>query len=186
MFTPHQLNVGVNWELPGLPLTIAADLTWAMWSKAPSPVPHAIIQIDNSRLISDAPEGTPTKRIIDVESQSVPLGAQDILIPRIGVEYRLGAFELRCGYFYRPTPIPTQVHQTNFSDSDAHVFTLGAAWTGIDALNAFRKPITLGLGFQWTQLQTRRVDKASPGDKTGDYFIRGGVFSLGFDLQHDF
>ncbi|HIA04457.1 MAG TPA: hypothetical protein EYN66_21610 [Myxococcales bacterium] len=186
MFTPHQLNAGVNWRLPWLPLTLAADLTWAMWSMAPSPVPHAIIQIDNSQMIADAPEGTVAKKIIDIKSQPVPLEAQDIVIPRLGLEYQLGAFELRCGYFYRPTPVPTQVYQTNFADSDAHVFTFGAAWTGTDPFNAFRKPVTLGLGFQWTQLSARRVDKVDSNDATGDYFIKGGIFSVGFDLQHDF
>jgi long-subunit fatty acid transport protein len=134
----------------------------------------------------DAPAGTIPKNIVDVHSESVPLNAVDVFVPRVGFEYELGQFELRAGYFYRPTPIPTQVYQTNFVDSDAHVVTLGAAWTFRDSLHAFRKPVTLGLGLQWTWLRPRRVDKALPNDPTGNYMARGSILSLGFDLQHDF
>lgn len=184
LYTPHQLNVGASWRLPWIPLTIAADITWAMWSMAPSPSPDVAIILDDSQLNPD-----PDNRVgavLDTRSAPVSLGAKDIVIPRIGLEYELGAFELRAGYFFRPTPIPRQLHETNYVDSDSHVVTLGTSWSFKDPTEVHKSPLKIGVAFQLTVLRSRGYDKADPADPTGSYTVSGGVFSFALDLQHDF
>ena len=182
LYTPHQLSFGVSWRLPWVPLTIVADMTWAMWSRAPSPAPTTSLSIDAQHLRDE----DPPPKIFDVQSAVVDLEADDIVIARLGLEYTLGAFNLRAGYFYRPTPIPRQVHQTNYVDSDAHVATLGASWTFLDPTRVHKKPLTIGLAFQATILRPRAVEKADAADPVGDYRASGAVFSFGFDFSHDF
>jgi long-chain fatty acid transport protein len=183
LYTPHQLSFGTSWTLPWAPLTIVADITWAMWSLAPSPAPNTYVSLDTSGLTdrADAP------KLIDVTSTAAPLNAVDIVIPRLGLEYKVTeAVVLRSGYWYRPTPIPTQIHQTNYVDSDAHIVSLGGAWTFRDPTRVHKKPLTVGLSLQMTVLRERRYQKVNPQDETGSYTARGTIFCVGIDIQHDF
>ena len=179
LYTPHQINAGVSWRLPWVPLRIVADMTWAMWSRAPSPVPEVAFTID-ANVLTDDPGHAP---IIDVAQAPVSLQTVDVIIGRIGMEYTLGDLDLRAGYFFRPTPIPNQVADTNFVDSDAHVATLGAGWGMRDGA---KRPLSISVAFQATVLRPRRVDKDDPDDATGSYTAQGAVYSVGLDIQHDF
>ena len=180
LYTPHQLSFGVAWRMPWVPLTLVADLTWAMWSRAPSPSPTTRVALDTSDLNGS------TTPVFDTRAGPVPLAAQDIVIPRLGLEYQIGAFDIRAGYAWRPTPLPTPVYRTNYIDSDVHAVSLGAAWTFRDPLQVHKKPLTLGLVFQALILRERRVLKADPTDTTGSYTAKGAIFHVGVDIQHDF
>ena len=50
LYTPHQINAGVSWDLPWAPVTLAVDTTVALWSLAPSPVPSVSLALDASML----------------------------------------------------------------------------------------------------------------------------------------
>jgi len=183
LYTPHQINVGVQYTIPEWNLSIASDLTYALWSLAPSPSPIITVNLDNSGLI---PSADP-QPLLDAESGPIDLEAKDVLIPRLGLEYHpISSLALRAGYSYRPTPLPTPIHQTNYADSDAHLTSVGLAWSFQDPTHVHKKPITIGLSAQWTILRPRRVDKADPNDATGSYTIGGSLLYVGLDIQHDF
>ncbi len=180
LYTPHQVSGGFSWKLPWAPLTVAADVTFALWSHAPSPAPDIQFQI-NAPALQETDES-----IIDVRTTAIPLEAVDIVTPRVGLEYGLGDFRLRAGYMFRPTPIPRQVQTGNYADSDTHMATLGADWTFSDPTQVHKRPLTIGLALQATVLRGRNVIKSDPADATGDYRIGGTIISFGIDFQHDF
>ncbi len=185
LYNPHQLNFGVAWRLPWVPMRLLFDLTWAMWSKGPGLAPKTTLTIDNQRLLND-PKSTP-QNLIDVTSTTPSLESRDVVIPRFGIEAMLPkGFTVRAGYAFKPTPLPTQRHQTNYVDSDTHVVSLGGSWTFADPLKVHKSPLTVGVGFQVAVLRERRFDKFDPNDPVGDYSVKGAVFNFGLDLQHDF
>jgi long-chain fatty acid transport protein len=182
LYTPHQVNMGVSWRLPWIPLTVATDVTWAFWSQAPSPTPTTGFSLTPSELqalTGDDP-------LFEVQSEPIPLYASDIWIPRVGLEYVLGDFDLRAGYFFRATPLPSPVQQSNYVDSDVHVLTLGASWSFADPTRVHKRPLTVGLSLQGAFMRSRTIQKARPDDPTGSYSAGGAVFSMAFDIQHDF
>lgn len=186
LYTPHQLSAGASWQLPWAPVLISTDVTWALWSHSPSPSPDVSITIDDTGMLADPEHSTPIN-VVDVHSVPTSLQARDVVIPRVGVEADVGAgFHVRGGYAYRPTPVPVQRYETNYVDSDAHVVSLGTSWTFADPLKVTKAPLTIGAAFGLTMLRERRYDKLDPADPTGDYTVRGNVFSFVLDLQHDF
>ncbi|MFT7621280.1 MAG: long-subunit fatty acid transport protein [Myxococcota bacterium] len=180
LYSPHQINAGVAWTLPWVPLTVALDMTYALWSLAPSPVPTTTFSLDASAVTGDS---TP---LIEAASSPRDLGAVDVFMPRIGLEYLVGDFSLRTGYAYRPTALPAPVYDMNFVDTDAHVLTLGADWSFVDPLKVHKKPLTIGLAVQATVLRSRPINKVDPTDVTGSFAAGGAILSIGVDLQHDF
>jgi len=180
LYSPHQINVGVAWNVPNIPLLLTSDLTVALWSLASSPTPSADVTIDTSQLQKNP------KNIIDIHSEHVPLDASTIVIPRIGAEYTMSNFQVRAGYFFRPTPLPTPVHETNYVDSAAHAFTLGGSWRYRNDTTANKSSLILGLALQLTHLTDRKVNKSTPNNTTGNYTAGGDIFSLLIDVQLDF
>ena len=105
-YSPQAVTVGVAYE-PSERLTLAANLDWEGWS-----------QIHDDRLTGknfsdiDFRLGGPEPLAVTFQ-QFINTKAHDIVIPRVGVEYRpktkkgpLGPvdFQLRGGYAFRPSP----------------------------------------------------------------------------------
>ncbi|MCA9524291.1 MAG: outer membrane protein transport protein, partial [Myxococcales bacterium] len=184
LYTPHQINFGVSYEFRYPKIRISAGVTWAMWSRAPSPSAAIDIKLDDTKLNPNAP--TPAS-IIDVHSPNVKLNAKDILIPRVGIEYVvLEWLTLRGGYFYRPTPLPNQVYETNYIDNEAHTISLGAGFAWYDKFERTRGLVVVDLVGQLTILMPRSIGKVLPNDPVGGYTSKGVIFNLGIEFRHDF
>lgn len=179
LYSPHQINVGIAWNIPNIPLLLTSDLTVALWSLASSPAPKADVTLDTSQL-----QETP-KNIVDIQSTYISLDASTIVIPRIGLEYSLSNIQLRAGYFFRPTPLPTPAYETNYVDSEAHAVTFGGSWQYKNT-DVNKSSLILGLALQLTHLTDRKVTKSQPDTTAGDYTAGGNIFSLLFDVQLDF
>ena len=185
LYTPHQVTLGVSYTTP-IALTVSAELGWAMWSLAPSPAAEVRLSLDDSALVKGQ-DGATVMPIIQVTSPEIRPGARDILLPRIGVEWIANdLIAVRGGYAFRPTPLPSPIHETNYIDAPTHTSSLGAAFTFADPLEHHRKPLTVGLALQWTYMEPRVVDKPDPADPVGDYTAGGSVFNLTVDFSHDF
>ncbi len=184
LYTPHQIAFGASYRVPmRYPLTIAADLTWAMWSLAPSPSPDVAFSIDGKGLLG---ENAGVKPLIGAVADAAPTQSKDILITRLGVELELDDWHLRAGYAYRPTPLPRPVADANFVDNDTHMLAVGAQWTFRSEILRRRKLLGIGLGVQAAIMEPRRVDKVDPADDTGGYRASGAVLNLTLDVSHDF
>jgi len=180
LYTPHQLNAGVSYRLLDNNLLLTSDVTVAFWSAAPSASPKI-------KLLLEAKDTDPPENLLEAESGNIPLNAQTTVTTRLGVEYKpIESIALRAGYVYRPTPIPNQIYQTNYGDSDAHVASVGLAYSFHDPTKVHKKPLTIGLAAQMTFLRPRHVGKSDKSNETGSYDLDGAVWTLGFDIQHDF
>ena len=184
--TPHEFNLGLSYDFQHFPLRVALDLTYALWSEAPSPAVHISAFLDDSGLNPDLEE---PNYLLQFDTSDVALAAQDILITHIGLEYTLSQyFMVRMGYFFRPTPIPDQVGYSNFIDNDAHVISLGGTLTVEDPLEAHENPVSFDVFFQLTYLVGRTMDKDSDRDYVGvgSYQAGGVILNMGLDFRHDF
>lgn len=183
LYTPHQLSVGISYDLKYPKIRFSAGLTWAMWSRAPSPAADIKIKLDDSRLNP----GVDPNSIIDITSPKVKLNTKDILIPRVGIEYVMNEYiTFRGGYFYRPTPVPKQPYETNYLDNEAHVVSLGIGFALHDKIERHRALLRIDLVGQLTVLVPRKVDKLQPNDPVGDYNTKGVILNFGLEFRHDF
>ncbi|HIA00795.1 MAG TPA: hypothetical protein EYN66_02600 [Myxococcales bacterium] len=129
-FRPHQVTVGIA-SRPLDNLLICADLTWAHWAAFKGP--H-----------TETPEPA----------------FNDAWIPRVGLETQLAsALSLAVGYFYYPTPVPTQQGQSSFVDSDRHAFSGGFNWDLRKMQGSWKLPISLGVHMQVQLLDERHTKK---------------------------
>jgi len=190
LYTPNQLALGLGWESASFPATgvsIEAGITYEQWSSAPPAGARFALTIDNAHLHPSDPQDVP-EDLIDVNADLIPLGAKDTITTRVGLEWRPTTYlALRAGYFYRPTPLPTPIYQTNTLDSGAHVISLGAGFTFGDPTGISAAPVSIDLSGQLTRLSTRAIEKDPiAGNPQGAYEASGLVFHLSLDLRHDF
>jgi long-chain fatty acid transport protein len=170
-FSPRQFQLGTAWR-PNSRFLLTADATYAMWSEFENPTPKTVITLEGG-LGELFPIG-PADPIPDPEFR-------DVITPAFGTEFKAVEnehirFDIRAGYFYRPTPAPDQSGLTNFVDSNTHGLSAGLGITGSDFTEILPQPISLDLYFQTHILETRKVEKDSPSDPTGDYETSGEVF----------
>lgn len=179
-FTPGQLNVGVSVHLLR-GLTLATSLTWARWSQYKEYAPRVNL------VLSGWPPGTLGHLGDWVEVFEFPIppaNLKDILIPAFGLEYlalstRHVDLHVRCGYFYRPTPVPDQTGLTNFLDSDVHAPSAGLGITLKDLFRVITKPLSVDMHFQYQILTKRKTLKESPTNPVGDYETDGNILNVG-------
>lgn len=190
LYTPSQLALGLGWESSEHPepgLSIEAGVTWELWSDAPPAGARFLLSIDdrNIRPPSDPQDGPDA--LIDVRADLIPLGARDTLTTRVGVEWRPSDIvALRTGWFYRPTPLPTPIYQTNTLDASAHVASLGAGFTFGDPTGIEAAPLSIDLTAQLTRLDRRAIPKDPvAGSPQGAYEAGGLVWHVSIDLRHD-
>lgn len=186
LYTPHQLSVGASWDISDLPLRVAADVTWAMWSLAPSPAADVTLAVDGSELFQQSDPTSPGT-ILDARSATVQIDARDTLTPRIGFEsVPLDWLTARIGYYFSPQRLPVPTQQANYLDANVHTMSLGLGFRFLDPTEHHQQPLTLDLSVQWQLFDTVHVDKPDPNDPVGDYKAGGSIFNFGLDIRHDF
>lgn len=191
LYTPDQLAAGVSWEgsLAGRwSLSVEAGITWERWSAAPAAGADFRLHIDDSVLrAQDNADGRPVQDLILAERDPVPLGARDIVIPRVGMEVRWGeTWRLRVGYLYRVTPLPIPAYEANTLDSSAHVVSLGVGYAFADPTEVHDDPLIIDLGLQLTALRTRTVPKLDGFEPGGTYRFGGVISHVALELHHNF
>ncbi len=166
LFSPRQVSLGVAYEGPCWLLT--ADLTWAQWSRFPSPTASVEITLD----IPDADFAIPPP------DAPLPPDFHDIFIPRVGGEWTVYdtqpiALTMRGGYFYEPSPAPAQRGKTNYVDTDKHGLSagLGIRLGILDFI--LPKPLELDFTAQVIVMPSRRYEKSSAADPVGEYVADG-------------
>lgn len=186
LYTPHQLSGGVSWDIPTVPLRVAADVTWAMWGLAPSPAADVTLKVTGSELFQQ-PESANAKPILDARSATIRLGAKDTLTPRVGLESTpVDWLTTRIGYYFSPQRLPLPTQQTNYIDTNVHALSLGVGFRFLDPTEHHRQPLILDLSVQWQLFNSVQVDKPDADDPVGDYNAGGSILQFGLDIRHDF
>jgi long-chain fatty acid transport protein len=182
LWLPDTLAAAGSWQTGKWLWT--GGLAWQRWSELPPLAPTVTLSLDNAQLVQ--PGGTKAD-ILYAHNQPVPMGAQDIVVPRAGVEWRPHPqLALRTGVQYRPTPLPKADGVANYLDSPATTATFGAGITLDDPLSLTRKPLQVDVGLGWTSLMRRTVLKADPFDPVGGTSVYGDSWHLAVALHHDF
>ena len=143
-------------------LAITAEVAWERWSALGSGVPDVRVLL--------ALDPTPTL----VSTTQPPASFEDIVTPRLGVEWRTGMLRLRAGAAYLPSPVPAQTGATSFADGARTLATLGAG-VRFPAGRVLLQPIDVDLGIGWQHVRSDLVQK----DIT---MVPGGAFSSGGDI----
>ncbi len=178
LYTPHQITGGIAWDLPEPPghgLTLSAEATWAMWSRAPDPAPRISVDLGGELL-----DGLGLGEGLDVQGRPDHAGLlmSDTVIPRIGAEWRpVRDWAVRAGASWRPTPVPAPDGPANYADSDAFIASAGLGWRGSD------RTTVEGVA-QWIEHSDRPVTKTDRADAVGDYTIVGRVLTFQTGLRH--
>jgi long-chain fatty acid transport protein len=181
LFSPDQFALGVAYNI--IPeLLVMFDLTYFAWSAFQDP-------------------------FITNNGNRETLQFDDTIVPRLGVEYyATDDLALRFGYFYRPTPIPTQDKNRNLIDSSKHVVSVGLGYSFIfeQLFYADRKPALLGpdsegvaparttinVFFQFHLHEKESVTKnvaIDPFDPVGNSFRTSGtITNFGIDIVTQF
>jgi hypothetical protein len=96
------------------------------------------------------------------------------------------AIDLRAGYAYEPTPVPEQIAQSNFADSDKHTLSAGVGLElkGVTAI--LPRPLTIDMHVATTVLPERVNRKFDPLDPVGDFVADGAIVQIGMMLRSRF
>jgi long-subunit fatty acid transport protein len=184
-YTPHQFCLGASYAIDDLGLRIAADATYALWSKAPDPSVDSSIQVGG-----DLIEGTGLGSVLNApapgQERKVQLGFRDIIIPRIGIEKDLGPFALRAGYALRPSPAPLQTSGTNYVDATTHQLSIGAGYAFKDPFDLLANQLVIDIGGSLLVAATRHYQKVDPDDPVGAFEASGNILVLGAALRYGF
>ena len=134
-FTPMQVALGLAWRITEGAL-VSTDTIWKRWHNwqnyfftAPDPPFH------------------------------------DTFEQRLGVEQRfftdaswLESWALRGGWYYQPTPTPSQNNEWNILDNDKHVFTAGFGLRFDQVLGLIKTPINFDAAFQLHYLIPEHIE----------------------------
>ena len=186
LYTPKELVFGVAVTLTEPALVIAADFTAAFWSNAPDPAAHVDAVLDDAEL---RPEEEEVAALFEFHTERADLGAQDIIIPRFGIEWTVSSIlALRAGYYHRPTPFPDQTGYTSYLDCPANVFSLGMGASFPDPLQVHEEDMTIDLHIQWTRLMERITQKQVEDGATyeGTLIAGGDIWNIGLEFRQDF
>lgn len=179
-YTPHEFTFGVSGK-PIEGLTINGDLEYARWSAAPNPALHVKIGFTG-----DLAKGLGLDKALSLDSQDAPIGFEDILIPRLGVEYHIvDRLAVRGGYFYRPTMVPKQNGLSNLLDGGTHAISGGIGFWFDSPLEMLSDPIEIAAVFQHGFVETRRAEKAESNPLTS-YSYGGSTSVFSIDVRYNF
>lgn len=179
-YTPHEVTLGVKFD-PTEELTLTGDLEYARWSAAPNPAVRVKV-----RLNGDLVKGLGLDQALALDSQDAPPGFEDILIPRLGVEYRPSVrFAARGGYFFRPTPVPLQNGLSNILDGSTHAFSAGLGVKFDDPLEILADPVEVDVVAQHG-LVTNRVAQKLPVSGQPTYSYGGTTELFAVDVRYNF
>jgi long-chain fatty acid transport protein len=182
LFQPWQLTAGGALRLRR-DLLLTVDVTYARWSEFPIPAANLTLGLDigsyNDKVMLPPPRSYPASNF------------HDILIPRAGVEWRAWqrpqlALDVRGGYSYEPTPVPEQIGESSFADSDKHTFSLGAGLELSRVTSILPRPLAIDVHVAVTYLPPRTNRKVDPLNPTGDFVADGVVAQVGLMLRSRF
>ena len=183
MWTPHQLAGGLAWTDADAGLTLALDLTYARWSRAPDPSPRLSVDV-GGRLLEAF--GLDTALDLSTRQSPIDLGFSDTLTGRVGLEWHARSWlAVRGGYFFRPTPAPPQTGATAYLDNDAHGLSAGLGFSVLNPAQDKPSMLDLDLAGQATVLP-RRVAIRPDGHPGGSLAHGGVVWHLAFSAVHRF
>ena len=182
LFQPWQLTGGAALRLKRT-ILVTFDVTFARWSEFPVPAANLTLGLDigvyNDKVNLPPPRSYPSS------------GFHDIVIPRAGIEWRAWqwpkmAIDLRGGYSYEPTPVPEQVGESSFADSDKHTFAVGAGLELTNVTSILPRPLAIDAHFAATYLPPRFNHKIDPLDPVGDFVADGVIVQIGIMLRTRF
>lgn len=142
--------------------TIAAELGFERWSALGSGVPDLRVLV----ALDLAP---PT-----VSTMPPPANFKNIVTSRLGAEWQTGAWRLRAGAAYLPSPVPAQTGLTSFADGARTLASLGAG-VRIAPNEILLRPIDIDIGLGWQHIAHELVKKDMAE-------VPGGAFSSGGDV----
>lgn len=176
LFSPRQLSLGAAYDA-GCWL-VSVDLTWAQWSRFPSPTATVDVELAIPGLPLDIPP----------PDKPSPPDFHDIFIPRIGaevlvVDHDVVGLRLRGGYFYEPTPAPPQRGITNYVDTDKHGFSAGFGLRLTVLDEVLPQPLEFDGYVQVIYMSRRTTTKDDPADPIGDYVAEGLWVGAGFTTK---
>ncbi|HZS37125.1 MAG TPA: outer membrane protein transport protein [Polyangia bacterium] len=182
LFQPWQLTFGAAVR-PTRHALVTFDLTYARWSEFP-------VAAANLTLTLDIGQFNPQVHLPPPRSYPAP-GFRDIVIPRVGVEWRVldrerVGVDARGGYSYEPSPVPDQFGESNLADSDKHTFACGVGVELKRLAPILRYPLNLDAHVAVTYLPDRVSRKVDPRDPVGDFVADGVVVQLGLMLRSKF
>jgi long-subunit fatty acid transport protein len=184
-YTPHQIAFGASYAIPEIGLTIAADLTYMLWSKAPDPSVRSSIDVGGALF-----EGTGLDMALDApapgQERAVDLAFRDVFVPRLGAELAIGPVQIRAGYGVRPSPTPEQTSGTNYVDATTHELSAGAGVRFRDPLDLLANPLIFDAAFSLFYVPPRRHEKIAPSDPIGSYEASGLVYVAGVAFRYEF
>jgi long-subunit fatty acid transport protein len=114
----------------------------------------------------------------------------DILVPRIGLLYRITRkLEARAGFYYEPTPVTNQATGMYPFGNDRFVPSIGVGYTFPAPWGILAKPLSVDAYFQYHILAEKEFTRdvpLNPGAANPDLTSSGSVFSLGLELTFRF
>ncbi|MBI5515373.1 MAG: outer membrane protein transport protein [Deltaproteobacteria bacterium] len=165
-YTPAELCAGARWS-PTERLRLHAEVSLKRWSDAPHPSSDVGVRI----AIGVSPSL--------VSSRLPAPGWRDIVVPRVALEQDLGAFTVRAGYAFLPSPVPRQTGATRYADNDRHALSVGLGWTSRPWLGARWR---WDLALAWQHLVSREDTPREPltpgGALTSEGEVLGGSLGL--------
>lgn len=182
LFQPEQWSAGVAAQVTDR-LLVAFDASLHRWSRFENPATRIDLEID-AGMFNDLIDIPDTPALPDPHYH-------DIVIPRLGVEYRLYEslrrdVDLRAGYSFEPSPVPEQVGESNFIDNDKHTAAAGVGLTLSRWTEILPRPLRLDAYGAVTLLAPRSHHKLSPVDPIGDYRSSGRLVQLGLSSTWHF
>lgn len=150
---PHTFGLGIGWEQGPLTLELGAQLT--LWES-----------YDELRLVFD--EGLPAP------SQASPKDWENVILVRLGLEYRIGDLALRAGGGYDVSPVPQTTADFTLPDNDRIFYSLGA---GYDF-----GPVRADVSYMGLWLQERVLAPENINVPTGGTFNGGFAHVAGLSL----
>ena len=183
LYTPHQIQFGASYRIAPAKLTVAAELDYAFWEKAPDPSPRVGVTVGGKLVDAVGLEGS-----LDIDGdKSVSLGFHDTVTSRVALEWEaLSWLDVRAGYAFRPSPAPKATGAYNYLDNDVHTIGFGLGFTFLDPLSVHDRPIGVSLGTQIGVLPKRTVVKASRNDPVGDLEHGGVLYSFSLSISHSY
>ncbi len=184
-YMPDEYVLGVSYFWQQADLQLSFDLAYQRWSAAPDPSVRSGIDAGGELL-----KGTGLETAFDApgpgQARTVELGFRDAIIPRIGLEKKLGPLRLRGGYALRPSPAPLQTTGTNYVDTTAHQFNLGGGLRFHDPLQFLANPLSVDLGVAVYALAERRHQKVDSTDPIGSYTASGMIYAVSMGFRYEF
>lgn len=178
-YQPAEVTLGFDANLTPR-FRLAADLAYHRWSTFENPAAKLETALDLGQFneFFDTPPA----------SLLAPANFHDIIIPRIGIEYRIREsastkLEGRAGYSYEPSPAPEQIGLTNFVDNDKDTGSVGLGLSFRPWPTVLLQPLSLDASFALTRLRSRDHKKLSPVDPVGDYQSNGNVWQFGMTTK---